>query len=63
LKKLKTKYNKEKLLEELNSKLCTPEHYAEEVNSGSLYNQYQSLQKEIAVLVEKWENLLSNGKQ
>jgi len=46
---------KEKLLEELNSKLCTPEHYAEEVNSGSLYNQYQSLQKEIAVLVEKWE--------
>lgn len=46
---------KEKLMEEINKKLCTPEHYTEEVNSGSLYNQYQSLQKEIAVLVENWE--------
>jgi len=48
---------KETLTEEINKKLSDPKHYADEINDGTLYNQYKSLQKEIDNLLEQWEQL------
>ncbi len=47
--------NHEEKLKEMDLKLSQPENYQEEINSGSLYREYDSIKHKIECLLTEWE--------
>ncbi len=47
----------EKKIDEINQKMSCPEKFGEQIASGELYKEYQSLQHKVDMLVAEWEIL------
>jgi len=61
LKKLETEIENEfKKLHQIETKLAQPEQYTTEIESGSLYAEYENLKNSIAQKEERWMELMIN---